>query len=72
MSGEEYKVDVIVCATGFDVSHRPTFPLLGRNGLDLRDFWEKEPIHYMSVTVPGFPNLFSKPNVYWVQYSSGG
>jgi hypothetical protein len=50
-----------VCATGFDVSQRPAFPVIGREGLDLRDFWENMPINYLSVTAPGFPNYFSKP-----------
>ena len=30
-------VDTIVCATGFDNSYRPNFPLVGRNGADLRE-----------------------------------
>lgn len=56
--GKEYEVDVVVCATGFDVSQRPVFPVIGRNGIDLRDFWAEEPINYLSVTAPGFPNYF--------------
>ncbi|KAF5988508.1 monooxygenase [Fusarium coicis] len=56
--GQFYKVDAIVCATGFDCSFRPTFPVIGRNGQDLRDVWQDTPRHYMSVTVPGFPNYF--------------
>lgn len=31
------EVDAIICATGFDVSHRPPFPLIGRNGVSLAD-----------------------------------
>lgn len=34
--GVERKVDTIVCATGFDVSYRPRFPLVGKNGTDLK------------------------------------
>ncbi|KAL2067900.1 hypothetical protein VTL71DRAFT_15998 [Oculimacula yallundae] len=56
--GVEYPVDVIVCATGFDVSQRPVFPVIGRYGVDLRDFWEDEPRNYLSVAAPGFPNYF--------------
>lgn len=58
--GQFYKVDAIVCATGFDCSFRPAFPVIGRNGKDLRDVWQEIPVHYMSVAVPGFPNYFSK------------
>ena len=59
VDGVEHSVDVIVCATGFDVSQRPAFPVVGRKGVDLRDFWEDSPIHYLSVAAPGFPNYFS-------------
>ncbi|KAI8686810.1 hypothetical protein NCS56_00342300 [Fusarium sp. Ph1] len=57
-NGVQHDVDVIVCATGFDVSHRPAFPVLGRDGVDLRDYWAEGPIHYLSVASPGFPNYF--------------
>ncbi|KAL5590061.1 hypothetical protein FOVSG1_011928 [Fusarium oxysporum f. sp. vasinfectum] len=58
----QHDVDVIICATGFDVSHRPAFPVLGLGGQDLRDFWSEGPIHYLSVASPGFPNYFSEWN----------
>lgn len=60
--------DVIVCATGFDVSYRPNFPLRGRDGIDLVEKWKKTattgPLAYLSICVPGFPNyfMFSGPN----------
>ncbi|SCN82413.1 related to monooxigenase [Fusarium fujikuroi] len=54
----QHDVDVIICATGFDVSHRPAFPVLGRGAQDLRDFWNQGPIHYLSVASPMFPNYF--------------
>ena len=38
--GIERKVDAIVCATGFDVSFRPRFPVIGKNGVDLREKWK--------------------------------
>lgn len=62
--GTNHDFDVIVCATGFDVSHRPPFPLLGLNGADLADQWKEEPLSYLSVAAPNFPNLFlfSGPN----------
>ncbi|RMJ12259.1 hypothetical protein CDV36_008116 [Fusarium kuroshium] len=31
--------DTIVCATGFDVSYRPPFPLIGLGDIDLRKEW---------------------------------
>ncbi|KAK0777419.1 hypothetical protein LTR75_015961 [Friedmanniomyces endolithicus] len=56
--GQAHKVDVVVCATGFDVSHRPQYPLIGLNDVDLRDSWEHEPESYLSVAAPDMPNYF--------------
>jgi hypothetical protein len=62
--GTLHEFDTIVCATGFDVSHRPPFPLVGRNGISLAQAWEKEPLSYLSLCAAGFPNFFtfSGPN----------
>ncbi|SMR44755.1 unnamed protein product [Zymoseptoria tritici ST99CH_3D1] len=62
--GTLHEFDTIVCATGFDVSHRPPFPLIGRDGLSLAKAWEKEPLSYMSLCASQFPNFFtfSGPN----------
>jgi cation diffusion facilitator CzcD-associated flavoprotein CzcO len=59
-TGEVIDVDVLVCATGFDVSFCPRFPIIGRKG-NLKDLWtENLPRAYMSCAVPDFPNFFSK------------
>ncbi|KAL5393431.1 hypothetical protein DPSP01_000251 [Paraphaeosphaeria sporulosa] len=62
--GTHHAVGAIICATGFDVSHRPPFPFLGLDNTDLRDYWNDEPLGYLSVACPYFPNLFfySGPN----------
>ncbi|KAI1268611.1 hypothetical protein F5Y18DRAFT_236215 [Xylariaceae sp. FL1019] len=58
-SGEILPVDAIVCATGFDVSFCPRFPIVGRKG-NLQDIWSKElPRAYMSIAIPGLPNFFT-------------
>lgn len=57
--GNEHTADVIICATGFDVSWRPRYPLIGREGHDLAQDWAKGPDNYLSVTVPYFPNYFT-------------
>lgn len=61
-TGETIFVDSIICATGFDLSFRPRFPLIGRKGGgNLQDLWtENLPRAYMSCAVPEFPNYFSK------------
>ncbi|KIW85166.1 hypothetical protein Z517_00556 [Fonsecaea pedrosoi CBS 271.37] len=56
--GKERKIDVLVCATGFDVSFRPRYPIVGQRGIDLRDAWKDQPYTYLSATVPDFPNYF--------------
>ncbi len=57
-SGEVLKVDAIVCATGFDTSFCPRFPIIGRDG-NLQEKWQKEtPKAYMSCAVAGLPNYF--------------
>lgn len=63
-AGEHHTLDAIICATGFDVSHRPPFPLIGRNNTSLADEWKDEPMSYLSLCVSNFPNFFtfSGPN----------
>ncbi|WP_375286049.1 flavin-containing monooxygenase [Sphingomonas sp.] len=57
--GTLHELDVLALATGFLVDRfiRPA-KVIGRGGLDLDDVWAEVPSAYLSVTVPGFPNLF--------------
>lgn len=60
-SGEVIDFDIIICATGFDLSFRPRFPVLGRNGASLQEQWTRSiPQAYMSLAVENFPNYFRK------------
>lgn len=56
--GTVHEFDVIVCATGFDISQVPSFPLIGRNGVSLAEKWKDEPESYLSLACPDMPNLF--------------
>lgn len=58
-TGEIIKVDVFICATGFDISFFPRFPLIGRGGVSLADQWKDKPEGYLSLAVNNFPNYFS-------------
>lgn len=59
-TGENLEFDVIVCATGFDTSFQPRFPIIGRNGADLAKRWTDDlPLAYFGITVPDFPNYFA-------------
>lgn len=65
ITGEIIEVDALICATGFDLSFRPRFPLIGRKG-NLQDLWtENLPRAYMSCAVPEFPNYFSKCDLFF-------
>jgi cation diffusion facilitator CzcD-associated flavoprotein CzcO len=54
-----HELDVLVLATGFRADRflRP-IEVIGRDGVRLEDVWAKRPIAYMSISIPGFPNLF--------------
>ena len=67
--GEEHNVDVIICATGFDVSWKPHYPTIGRAGRDLAEEWQDIPSTYLSITVPHFPNYLSKSCKHFWKFS---
>jgi cation diffusion facilitator CzcD-associated flavoprotein CzcO len=57
--GRLHELDVLVLATGFRVDRflRP-IEVIGRDGLRLDTVWEQRPSAYLSISIPGFPNLF--------------
>lgn len=57
-SGEVIKVDAIVCATGFNTSFCPRFPIVGRKGNLQKDFRDEVPKSYMSCAIANMPNYF--------------
>ena len=63
-NGKEHALDVLICATGFDVSFRPRFPIVGEKGQNLQDLWSKEAHSYLGVAAPAQPNYlhFLGPN----------
>lgn len=58
-SGKEYELDAIICATGFDTSSIPGFPIYGTGGVNLQDAWKDEARTYLATAVAGMPNFFS-------------
>jgi cation diffusion facilitator CzcD-associated flavoprotein CzcO len=58
VDGRQRDVDVLVCATGFDVQHALTVPITGRHGQTLAQAWADGPQAHLGLTVAGFPNLF--------------
>lgn len=60
VAGVEHKVDVIICATGFDTSFRPRIPITGLDPTTtLAEKWAEFPASYLGVSVDGFPNYFT-------------
>ena len=57
--GRLHELDVLVLATGFraDRFMRP-IEVVGSDGVDLDQVWQHRPVAYLSISVPGFPNLF--------------
>lgn len=57
----DYPLDVIIMATGFDAFTAPLFGLgiEGRNGVKLSDQWKDGPEAFAGIAVNGFPNLFT-------------
>lgn len=56
--GKHRPVDMIVCATGFDTTFTPRFPVKGRGGLSLAERWKETTENYLSIATDGFPNYF--------------
>ncbi|EEA22676.1 hypothetical protein TMatcc_001518 [Talaromyces marneffei ATCC 18224] len=56
--GVHREVDVIVCATGFDTTYLPRFPMTGRKGISLAEKWKDIPETYISLATNEFPNYF--------------
>ena len=57
--GVEREVDTVVCATGFDTTYRPHFPIIGKNGTDLAEKWKVVPESYFGLTIPEMPNFIT-------------
>ncbi len=57
--GVERRVDVIVCATGFEAAEATApFMVKGADGRDLMDAWRDGLEAYLGTSIAGFPNLF--------------
>ena len=58
---QDYELDVIVFATGFDAMTGPLLKMdiRGQDGVTLKDAWSAGPRSYLGLQVAGFPNLFT-------------
>jgi len=51
-----HEVDILACATNFNLAFIPRFEVRGVNGVKMSDKFTLEPRVYLSVTIPKFPN----------------
>lgn len=56
--GVHRSVDAIICATGFETSLGHGFPIIGRQGVNLRKKYADRPQTYLGLCTDGFPNFF--------------
>ena len=62
VGGEEYQLDCVIFATGFEVgtpyTQRTGYTITGRDGLTLARYWEKGMRTMNGLHIRGFPNCF--------------
>jgi cation diffusion facilitator CzcD-associated flavoprotein CzcO len=63
--GVHHEVDTIICATGFDVTYKPRFPVIGKNGVDLAEKWKDAPESYLGLACPDMPNFIMSIGPTW-------
>ncbi|MDR9864475.1 flavin-containing monooxygenase [Pseudomonas baetica] len=57
--GQHIEVDLIVWSTGYDATDGViSYPVSGKNGVQLREVWAQYPRAYLGTSLPDFPNLF--------------
>lgn len=60
--GKSRRIDTLILATGyktFEKGNLPSFEVVGRNGIELGEFWHEERYQaYEGLTVKGYPNLY--------------
>lgn len=59
-SGQEYDLDIIILATGFDsiTGGLTQIDIRGQNNVSIKEKWEKGVYTHLGMTTSGFPNFF--------------
>ncbi|HEX4916307.1 MAG TPA: NAD(P)/FAD-dependent oxidoreductase [Limnobacter sp.] len=59
LGGSQVDLDCIVYSTGYDATDGViSYPVIGKSGKKLSEFWSEFPRAYLGTSVPDFPNLF--------------
>lgn len=57
--GEQVDLDIIIYSTGYDATDGViSYPVYGKSGESLGDYWEYYPRAYLGTVMPDYPNLF--------------
>ncbi|KAF2737728.1 FAD/NAD(P)-binding domain-containing protein [Polyplosphaeria fusca] len=59
VDGKVHKMDVLVCATGFQVAFQPAFIVRNGAGKTIKEDWSHGPNLYFGVSAPRFPNYYT-------------
>lgn len=57
--GTTHKMDILVCATGFQVAFKPAFKVINASGTSIDEDWTNGPNLYFGVSAPRFPNYYT-------------
>ena len=57
--GTLHKMDILVCATGFNVAFKPAFKVINEFGKTVQEDWGEGVNLYMGVSAPRFPNYYT-------------
>ncbi|KAF2708013.1 FAD/NAD(P)-binding domain-containing protein [Pleomassaria siparia CBS 279.74] len=57
--GQVHKMDILVCATGFQVAFQPAFKVINGQGKSIQQDWANGPNLYFGVSAPRFPNFYT-------------
>lgn len=57
--GQQLDLDLIIYSTGYDATDGViSYPVVGKDGQTLKDFWHDYPRAYLGTAIPKFPNLY--------------
>lgn len=59
VDGKQHYMDVLVCATGFQVAFKPAFKIINGQGISLDKDWGSGVNLYMGLSAPRFPNMYT-------------
>jgi cation diffusion facilitator CzcD-associated flavoprotein CzcO len=59
VDGQVYKVDNIVCTTGFQVAFQPAFTVINGQGKSTKEDWTDGPNLYFGVSAPRFSKYYT-------------